>query len=142
MGPLSPLDLDREHLPTPYKEGSVGLRESEGEEEGRYDGEDDEVVKHGGVEDECEVHKPMPEVDDKELGLKAELRKLCSEVTLGNQNILTAFEKRDLLGRGSGDWIVQMFSSLKEIQKIRRQEYYRMRAKEAQEEHGTASPEV
>lgn len=131
MGPSSPLGLDRERSPTPDEEESVEQRETEGGEEGHYDGgegdDDIEVVKNDRVDislDECEVREPTPEVeraDDKELGLKAELKKLCSEVTLGNQSILRAFEKRDLSGRDGGDWIVQMFLSLKETQEIRRQ---------------------
>ena len=130
LEPSSPLDPVRERSPTSDEEESVPQRETV-ERHGEEDDDDDiEVAMPDGLDvspDECEVRDPTPEVkqvDDGELVLKAEHKRLCSEVTLGNQNVLRAFEERqdsNLWGKEHGDWVTQMFSSLEEAQKLRRQ---------------------
>jgi len=150
LEPSSPLDPDREHSPTPDEDESVPQRVTVERHEEEEDVGDIDVAMHDGSDvspDEYEEPTPdVKQVDDEELVLKAELKRLCFDVTLENQNILRAFEERqdcDLWGTERGDWVTQMFSSLIDAQKIRRQAYYQMKARktEEREEHEPVADE-
>ena len=126
--PSLPLYMDPHHSPVP-DEDFVALNEAERqvhEEEEEEDNDNIELTTTVSP-DRREVRDPTPEpeqVDDKEL---FEHKKLCSEATLGNQDILRAFEDEhdgDLLRERGGEWIKERLTALKEAQELRRHEYH------------------
>jgi len=140
MEPLSPLDSDHEHPPTSYEGEVIGRRETGGEEgHDEEDGDGDIKLTMNVSPAWPELREPTPggeQGGDEEPVWWVEHKKLCSDVTLEHQDVLSAFEKGedgDPWRTESRDWLKERFSNLKRVQEIRRREYHQNEAKKAEE---------